>query len=592
MTVSNTKCPKGTIKNPKTEKCVLIDGRVGKRILQRKLERSPSSKSPRRRSPFLTKKKTLKRSPFRKSPRRRSPFLTKKKTLKQSPSKKSRRKRIFLTTEKNKLKPKSVEDLNTLVTLCDKLIETYDISLIDNMPDELRLAFFKTEGRKCIQKYYYGNTYESNHISGKPTVLYRLVSNYFYNRQTGPNPEFIKPVTMFIKGPKNLTVHWSERFNMHVYIFGEHHIPGDCSSLPSSNANNTMNIEDYLYKLLKNTDKYLDYLFEVPMIGKKGLQYQHINLITNTNSHLDNIFQKFKVCIEPITRHANCCNLGRVHFIDVRYKNTNTTDTISFLWVHFLAAYDKTLNIVLLLKNKYFFERLTDMYVFCRTPKKLFIYFKSFIFGNNYNVSPLRKLLDSEYNIDNEVGNNIKNYIEDELSAMVDKYFILLKGTIENIISIRKQIVNNKYKYLSNIPKIQLSILIKSFNSVSTCLTRLVSLGPDLYLLCRMFKTFDVDKLPFVNAYPHDQPKKMHNIVIYTGDAHSQRYRRFLRFLEFKEVGKTGQSDNMKSSCIDMKYIKQPFFSEIFNSRIYNPTIQVPQKEDYNFNYDFTYADF
>ena len=586
MTVSNTKCPKGTIKNPKTEKCVLIDSRVGKRILQRKLTRSPSSKSPRRRSPFLTKKKTLKRSPFRKSPPRRSPLLNKKKKLKQS-----RRKRIFLTTEKNKLKPKSVEDLNTLVTLCDKLIETYDISLIDNMPDELRLAFFKTEGRKCIQKYYYGNTYESNHISGKPTVLYRLVSNYFYNRQTGPNPEFIKPVTMFIKGPKNLTVHWSERFNMHVYIFGEHHIPGDCSSLPSSNANNTMNIEDYLAKLLKNTDKYLDYLFEVSMIGKKGLQYQDSNLEMNSNSHLGNIFQKFKVCIEPVTRHADDCNLGRVHFIDVRYKNTNTTDTISFLWMHFLLAYNKKRDIIKILNNKYFLKLLTDMNLFCSTPKKLFTYFKSFIFGNNYNVSPLRKLLNSEYNIDYEVGNNIKNYIEREISAMVDKYFIPLKASIINILSTWKQIVDKKYLYWWSIPKIQISLLINSFNYVSTCLTRLVSLGPDLYLLCRMFKTFDVDKLPFVNAYPHDQPKKMNNIVIYTGDAHSQRYRRFLRLLEFKEVAKTGQSDNMKSSCIDMKYIKQPFFSEIFNSR-YNPTIQVPQKEDYNFNYDFTYADF
>ena len=48
---SDKKCPKGTIKNPETEKCVLIDGRVGKRILlERKLKRSPSSKSPRRRS--------------------------------------------------------------------------------------------------------------------------------------------------------------------------------------------------------------------------------------------------------------------------------------------------------------------------------------------------------------------------------------------------------------------------------------------------------------------------------------------------------------------------------------------------------------
>jgi hypothetical protein len=46
---SDKKCPKGTIKNPDTQKCVLIDGRVGKRILlERKLKRSASRKSPRK----------------------------------------------------------------------------------------------------------------------------------------------------------------------------------------------------------------------------------------------------------------------------------------------------------------------------------------------------------------------------------------------------------------------------------------------------------------------------------------------------------------------------------------------------------------
>ena len=44
----NKKCPKGTIKNPETQNCVLIDGKVGKRILlERKLKRSASRKSPR-----------------------------------------------------------------------------------------------------------------------------------------------------------------------------------------------------------------------------------------------------------------------------------------------------------------------------------------------------------------------------------------------------------------------------------------------------------------------------------------------------------------------------------------------------------------
>jgi hypothetical protein len=129
--------------------------------------------------------------------------------------------------------------------------------------------------------------------------------------------------------------------------------------------------------------------------------------------------------------------------------------------------------------------------------------------------------------------------------------------------------------------------MIKSFNYILGYMTRLVSLGPDLYILCRMFKTFNLKKAPFGGAFANDQPKKALNIVIYTGDAHSQRYRRFLRFLEFQEVGKTGQSDHNNITCIDMTDIQQPFFSENFNTKKY-----IPSDRRYDFDYDIRYDDF
>ena len=566
--------------------------------------------------------------------------------------------------KKNKLKPKSVEDLSKLVTLCDKLIETYDTRLIDDMPDELAFAFYKTEAEKClnnIYKYHPKNLYtdyildqsgqridettmhylgnylstqvyklndvvsylggrwmaihgmtigntpavgsaywshiseQSNHISGQFSVLVRLFDNYFRHRY----PTQLKPVTRFIKGPKNLTVHWSERFNMHVYIFGEHHIPGDCAKYPLSTVLNTVNIENYLDKLLQNTHRYLDYLFEVPMIGKKRLQYTSDDpsgdpsgdITIYTNSHLDNIFQKFRVCIEPVTRHAARCGLGRVHFMDVRYENTTYTDTISFLWMHFVSNYSNKRYIINILNNKFFFKRLKDMYSFgCSTQNKLFIYFKSFIFGNIYNVVELNKLLESQNSIDIEVGNRIKNYIEYEIRALVQKFFLPLTTNIADILYTWKQIVGKKYKHWAFIPSSQIQQIIESFRYVARCLTRLVSIGPDLYLLSRMFKTFNVDKLPFVNAYRHDQPKKMHNIVTYTGDAHAQRYRRFLQSFGFIEVEKTGQSDDDPISCIDMIDIQQPFFSQTFNSKKFN--IPPAKMYNYNFNYSHTYDEF
>jgi len=498
--------------------------------------------------------------------------------------------RSSIIIRKNKLKtPK-------LAILCDKLQETYDTRLIDNMPDELKVAFFKTVAEKCINnkyEYYPKELYtdpisgQLTYISGQSGVLFMLLQNYYRHGQTGHDPKILKPSIRFIRGPKNLTVHWSERFNMHVYIFGEHHIPAHCTNLTLSNAQNTMNIEDYLDRLLQNTDRYLDYIFEVPMIGKKRLQYisdDPYGYISINNSPLDDIFHRFKVCIEPVTRHTSRCRLGRVHFMDVRKENTTHIDTISYLWKAFSTCGKR--DIFKILNNQFFLTRLKDMYDFCKTEKKLFIYFKSFIFGNDYNVPALQKLLNSKKSINNDIGNRIKNYIENEIDVLVKKFFLPLTTNIATILSNREQILNKKYIYWVFVPSTQIKQILESFEYIGSCLIRLVSIGPDLYTLCRMFKTFNVKKPPFVNAYYSDQPKKMHNIVTYTGDAHAQRYRRFLQSLDFKEVEKTGQSDNNQISCIDMIDIQQPFFSKTFNSSF------IPLARRYNFDYSHTYNDF
>jgi len=106
-----------------------------------------------------------------------------------------------------------------------------------------------------------------------------------------------------------------------------------------------------------------------------------------------------------------------------------------------------------------------------------------------------------------------------------------------------------------------------------------------------MFRTFNTDKEAFYGAIKEDQPKKAINIVIYSGDAHSQRYRRFLRDLNFQEDGKTGQSNYFTTppnlDCIDMTDIKQPFFSDKFNTKMY-----VEPTRRYEFDYNFRWDDF
>jgi len=487
---------------------------------------------------------------------------------------------IIKKIKQKKKNPKITENFSKFRILCGELYKTYDISLIDNLPDDLIEKFRVELLAKCLN---------ITTLNIPRPVLTKLITNYYNNRNPALlNPSLRKPVTKFIRGPKNLTIHSSEFFNMRVYIFGESHEPGNCLTYNSTDLNDMMNIEDYLEILLKNTDKYLDYFFEVPTMGRKKRQYQ--GPITAGDTHLNSILQKFKPCIENISRNIPDCTLGRVHFMDIRIENTQQSDAISYFWVYIGIASKSKIKMVKSLNDKTFIGLLYHFYEHgCSSRKKLVSYFTTFIFGNTYNVIQLRRLMESKSPIDIQVGNKIINYIKGEISLMVSMYFDKLKFHVMNIMSSRKIIAGQKY-WLA-IPPLVRSNLIKSFKYLSGYITRLVSLGPDLYILCRMFKTFNLEKLAFDGAIREDQPKKAINIVIYTGDAHSQRYRRFLRSLAFIEDGKTGQSSYRTTppnfDCIDMRDIKQPFFSEKFNTKMY-----IEPSRRYEFDYSFRYDDF
>lgn len=488
-----------------------------------------------------------------------------------SPSQKKSKK----TTQINK-------KVNSVLTICNKLLDTYDIGLLDKMPDEERYNFLM-------------NAYKECYWLRKRPVLTRLLSNYFDSKMVGVHvdPQLQKPVTEYIKGPKTLTVHSSEFFNMFVYIFGEHHIQADCSIFPLSHPDipgflgNTMNIENYLEQLIKHSYDYLDYFFEVPTTGRKNLQYGHPIVLNSGISPLNNIYQKFVGCIQYTTRHATECQLGRVHFFDVRSENVIQTDIITYLWMSLILPEDKEKKIIKTINNKIFLARLQSMYIHgCITEKKLFTYFRAYIFGNKYNVVELDRLLKSTNYNEIEMGITIEQYITNEIGVLVKLYFLPLKHHVANLLTIRKRIVKIGYRNWTNIPLPDRDGMIKSFKCVKDYVTRLVSIGPDLYVLSRMFKSFNLTKPAFAGAVAFDQPTQALNIVIYAGDAHSQKYRRFLNMLDFKEVAKTGHANNDQISCIDMKYIPQPFFSGKFNTEMF-----VPPDQRYDFEYDVTYND-
>lgn len=462
-------------------------------------------------------------------------------------------------------------DDNMLEEMCDELEETYDVGIIETFSPDLITAF-KKEAQKCTK--------------GR-VVLARLINNYYKKHDPTIDPKQLKPVTRFIKGPKNLTVHWSNYYNKLIYIFGEFHMTPDCSiHTNSTDPSVVMNIEDYLDQLRKNTDTFFDMFFEVPTMGRKNFEYQLDFKIGNqTQQHfpLSKIYQKFKHCITK-ERSADDCQLGRIHFFDVRAEYYNSIDNLSYLWSYFMYAEVDKIKIARVLKNEHFYSILKNLQqrFIGNIVGRITRYFSVYIYGNPYNVVELDRLKKSKYKVDNDMAVNIKRFFDFEIESLVidNGYYDILKESVTQIMTFIENYKRKSKSFTSNdVPP----YIILSFNKLNACITHMVAISPDVYLLCRLFKTFNLEKSGFDGAIPKDQPKESNNIIIYAGDAHSQRCRKFLQFLQFREVGKTGQSDKNVVSCIDMEYIKQPFFEREFKSIL-------PQNKEYNFNYDFKHA--
>jgi hypothetical protein len=88
-----------------------------------------------------------------------------------------------------------------------------------------------------------------------------------------------------------------------------------------------------------------------------------------------------------------------------------------------------------------------------------------------------------------------------------------------------------------------------------------MSLVADTYALARIFKNFDMNDMQKAYTGATDQPRKAHNIIIYTGDLHAQTYRKFLDSINFTQIARSGISSFENITCLNMKTIPQPLFS-------------------------------
>jgi len=454
--------------------------------------------------------------------------------------------------------------------ICDILIETYNVNKFDNATKELKDAVYE-EAKKCSETHEM-EIYEKKGDTipvktNKRDILMKLIENHF-------DPNIQQPMPQFIAGPTTLTVHKSRDEKRMIYIFGESHSDiKDCRMFKDeedekwNNDNpDKMTIDHFLYELMKTTSAYLDIYFEFifPEIGfpKIGFPEEYHN--GPINSHMDNLFQKFKKCIHE-SRSKDDCSLARVHYFDSRRRIYNGES------IQGSSIVDKLIEKINYFKIIYNYDKLpliqaykeivtTDdnmqqiLYALWTQDEEEFKDFWIKLLDNELNIKQTKsgKYEDRATTQEIEIMTRIKSFMETEIVRIAMKYReIYTKLTYAIVTMVKERNEEDELFY-------------DAFELLIEYITKPSARIADVYLLARLFKDFDMTKMNTHANDVTDQPVKAYNVIIYAGDSHSETYRSFLKdiggFEEIASSGKFKEGEIIKH-CIDMRRIPQPFFS-------------------------------
>jgi hypothetical protein len=405
----------------------------------------------------------------------------------------------------------------------------------------------------------------------KRTVLSELILSH-------EDPAIEKPCADFIGGPKSLTLQWSSYYKKLIYIFGESHWRyHDC---PKIDGKKTMTAENYIHQLYQNGDMFADVYIETGAYFKnKGIW------IEERVTRLAEIRKKFTSCLLNANSDKKC-RKGRVHYIDIR-QIFGGEDHIKYGKIRqyvnqylFFVNKDKQ-EYIDGLKNFFSDIQVLKMIeeVVSYSPEEFIQYYLKDEFYANYLF---KKELD-------RANTNIKDKITSFIDENIQKYNI--QSIIDDIKSLKESLELCEETGVSIIfecdgteteyPSYEFDSLKKEdeetesfyndfrelLRKIHSNLLDLEALVVDAYLLARVFKNFNIDVEDETKQRDTDEPYEPHNIVIYAGNLHSNRYREFLKKkLGFKLIAITGEdwrdkdSTNPYKNCISMEDFPQPFF--------------------------------
>ena len=419
-----------------------------------------------------------------------------------------------------------------------ELKRTYDTNLLDITSNE--------------DQVIYMNSSIMNRNSGKGNSIIKELTYNHYTKH--------KPIAEFIGGPKTLSIHWHPQYKKIIYIFGEQHsIKMDCKEFKKTTDIRypiTIPVEDYLYNLMKSTDVFLDIYFEFSFPA--GVTFD-----SGINDRIDKLLNKFKKCLLYGSRHEKSCRLARSHYFDIRTENSNPRNLekskIDIVWVRsllYVTNRSQTLNFKMWQLKNYLkmpiindiLIKLTDKY-----NENIYKFMTTQIKENRYIKKELGKIVENRTNLISAFDAFFSTQIRLKLMPNIDK----IKRSAKTLLNYQTKSDNE---------------LDDSLNDFLNAIFLPISCFADAYLLARVFKDFNLSEMD-EKAYKGatHQPNRAHNIIIYTGEGHAHNYREFLSYVGFTEIDSSGidlkypapylHLFDKPENCLDMRNIKQPFFS-------------------------------
>ena len=453
--------------------------------------------------------------------------------------------------------------------LCDSLVNFYNTSVLSIADKDFKNACFE-EATKCAKTEIAKK--EGNDIQRK--VLMKLIENYKINQDSSKDYRLKKPIALFIGGPCSLTMQWSEEYKKLIYIFGEYH--NDKIDCKKSNVL----IEDYMWQMIKNSDAFIDFYIEMP--GYTRDRYKHLNTRFFTY-RLQLLWKRFFDCVQKYTRDTDAdCNLSRVHYFDIRQSegiNHNSMSLITIKMINETIKINESTNKKLQIQ---IIRNIFNSYAF--SSSEVVNEISQIKTYNEYLEFWKKQLIDFEFlnkkvvKATQKEARKINEFIDEQIELGVNEGFNKKGGkaiiSAQNIISIINKYIKKDdpesetppFYDFTEINDTDLETLLKNIDLFVDETSVINSIIPDKYLLLRIFKKFKVES----DKRPTDEPENPHNIVIYSGIAHSDRIRTFLdQELNFKTISYAGrkwpkeeeESEPEYKNCIDMKEFPQPFFS-------------------------------